>query len=135
MHVLHRFFVTIAVAALPFVASAADAPIVIKFSHVVAADTPKGKAAEMFKRPKMGFSAPIPAWLRGELAEFTADTLLSDASRARGIVDPASVERLIARHNAGEEHTKGLWALLMLELWHREFVDQGSVPETLMAAA
>ncbi|MBC7950728.1 MAG: TRAP transporter substrate-binding protein [Rhodospirillaceae bacterium] len=26
------------------------APIVIKFSHVVAADTPKGKAAEMFKK-------------------------------------------------------------------------------------
>src|SRR5690349_2732079 len=30
-------------------ASAADDPIVIKFSHVVATDTPKGKAAEKFK--------------------------------------------------------------------------------------
>lgn len=30
-------------------ASAEDSPIVIKFSHVVAADTPKGKAAEKFK--------------------------------------------------------------------------------------
>jgi len=28
----------------------ADAPIVIKFSHVVAADTPKGKAAEHFAK-------------------------------------------------------------------------------------
>ena len=38
------------VAALAFVApAAAQAPIVIKFSHVVAADTPKGKAAEKFK--------------------------------------------------------------------------------------
>ena len=82
---------------------------------------------ELFKRPKMGFSAPIPVWLRGELAEFTADTLLSEASRERGIVNAASVERLIARHNAGEEHTRGLWALLMLELWHREFID-GAVP-------
>ena len=27
----------------------AQAPIVIKFSHVVATDTPKGKAAERFK--------------------------------------------------------------------------------------
>ena len=27
----------------------AQAPIVIKFSHVVAADTPKGKGAEKFK--------------------------------------------------------------------------------------
>ena len=35
-------------AALPFKASA-QAPIVIKFSHVVAVDTPKGKGAEKFK--------------------------------------------------------------------------------------
>ena len=31
-------------------AAFADQPIVIKFSHVVAADTPKGKAAEMFAK-------------------------------------------------------------------------------------
>ena len=37
-----------AAAALPMKASA-QAPIVIKFSHVVAVDTPKGKAAEKFK--------------------------------------------------------------------------------------
>jgi len=82
---------------------------------------------EMFKRPKMGFSAPIPAWLRGELSELTADTLLGEASRARGIVDTRSVERLIARHQEGEDHTRGLWTLLMLELWHQEFVDSSVV--------
>lgn len=80
--------------------------------------------AEMFKRPKMGFSAPIPAWLRGELYELTCDTLLGEASRRRGIVDPRSVERLIARHREGEDHTRGLWSLLMLELWHQEFIDR-----------
>src|SRR6201999_3332451 len=39
------------IAALAFAgqASAADQPVVIKFSHVVAADTPKGKAADQFK--------------------------------------------------------------------------------------
>src|ERR1700740_390689 len=38
------------IAALAFVGQAsAQSPIVIKFSHVVAADTPKGKAAEKFK--------------------------------------------------------------------------------------
>ena len=39
------------VAALALVgpASGAEAPIVIKFSHVVASDTPKGKAADKFK--------------------------------------------------------------------------------------
>ncbi len=39
------------IAALAFIgpAAAADGPIVIKFSHVVASDTPKGKAADKFK--------------------------------------------------------------------------------------
>ncbi|MBV9983602.1 TRAP transporter substrate-binding protein [Bradyrhizobium sp.] len=42
---------TAAIAALALLgpAGAADQPIVIKFSHVVAADTPKGKAADKFK--------------------------------------------------------------------------------------
>jgi asparagine synthase (glutamine-hydrolysing) len=86
---------------------------------------------EMFKRPKMGFTAPIPAWLRGELAELTADTLLGEASRRRGLVDTASVERLIVRHREGEDHTRGLWTLLMLELWHQEFVDRSPVGAAL----
>jgi C4-dicarboxylate-binding protein DctP len=39
------------IVALAFIgpAAAADGPIVIKFSHVVASDTPKGKAADKFK--------------------------------------------------------------------------------------
>ena len=43
-----RRLVLAAALALPF-AAAAQAPIVIKFSHVVAPDTPKGKGAQRFK--------------------------------------------------------------------------------------
>lgn len=89
---------------------------------------------ELFDRPKMGFTAPIPAWLRGGLYELLTDTLLSDASRGRGIVDPAAVERLIAEHRAGIEHTRGLWSLLMLELWHQEFIDRRPVTGRRTAA-
>jgi len=39
-----------ALASLSLGAIAADQPIIIKFSHVVAVDTPKGKAAEQFKK-------------------------------------------------------------------------------------
>ena len=38
-----------ALALAPFAAAAQD-PIVIKFSHVVTPDTPKGKGAEYFKK-------------------------------------------------------------------------------------
>jgi len=42
--------------------AAAQAPIVIKFSHVVALDTPKGKAAEYFKKlaNERARSEPVP---------------------------------------------------------------------------
>jgi asparagine synthase (glutamine-hydrolysing) len=82
--------------------------------------------SELFRRPKMGFSAPIPAWLRGDLYELLTDTLLGSTSRSRGIVDAGTVERLISEHRSGIEHTRGLWTLLMLELWYQEFVDRKS---------
>jgi C4-dicarboxylate-binding protein DctP len=49
---MRQFILTAAsIAAIAFaaLASAADSPIIIKFSHVVAPDTPKGKAADKFK--------------------------------------------------------------------------------------
>jgi C4-dicarboxylate-binding protein DctP len=45
----HLLIAALACAA-SFAAHAADAPIVIKFSHVVAVDTPKGRAADFFKK-------------------------------------------------------------------------------------
>ena len=42
-------FLALSAAAVVSVNAFAQAPIVIKFSHVVANDTPKGKAAERFK--------------------------------------------------------------------------------------
>ncbi|MFL6675571.1 MAG: TRAP transporter substrate-binding protein [Massilia sp.] len=44
-----KAFVVAVAAAASFNAAWAQAPIVIKFSHVVATDTPKGQAAERFK--------------------------------------------------------------------------------------
>src|SRR5438477_8963132 len=46
-----RIFVAVAISAtFAFGTAFAQQPIVIKFSHVVAVDTPKGKGAEQFKK-------------------------------------------------------------------------------------
>src|SRR3982075_3369950 len=45
-----RFIAALVFAAVPFAPAFAQAPIVIKFSHVVATGTPKGKGAEYFKK-------------------------------------------------------------------------------------
>jgi asparagine synthase (glutamine-hydrolysing) len=51
--------------------------------------------------------------------------LLSAAASARGIFQKAYVERLLAEHVSGRvQHDTRLWALLMLELWFRMWVDQ-----------
>jgi len=46
---LHHFVLAVSLAAASALALA-DQPIIIKFSHVVAVDTPKGKAADYFKK-------------------------------------------------------------------------------------
>jgi len=54
------------------------------------------------------------------------DELLSDqAVRARGLLHPAEVRRIIAASEAGaEDNALRIWAMLTLELWQREFIDR-----------
>src|SRR4029453_16425371 len=72
---------------------------------------------------------PIAEWLRGPLAPM-ADGLLADGRlRDRGIFDPREVSRLWSEHRSGRaDHRHRLWQLLMLELWFRQFIDEGGWP-------
>ncbi len=80
---------------------------------------------EVLYRKKMGFGCPVGDWLRHELREMAHDVLLSSAATARGIFRRDYVERLLAEHVSGRvQHDTRLWALLMLELWFRMWVDQ-----------
>ncbi len=80
--------------------------------------------AENIDRAKMGFGVPVGDWLRGPLRDLGADALLSQRARERGYFRPRAVDRLWTEHQSGAaDHTYPLWALLMLELWHREFAD------------
>ena len=91
---------------------------------------------EILDRPKQGFSPPIAQWFRHELRDTAREVLLDPASLARGYFRPDTVRSLLDRHAAGTgDESKRLWALFMLELWHREFVDQATAPLALGAAA
>jgi asparagine synthase (glutamine-hydrolysing) len=53
------------------------------------------------------------------------DTLLDARATGRGILAPAEVRRYLDEHVSGRaHHHHRLWALLMLELWHRTFIDR-----------
>ncbi|MBY0279291.1 asparagine synthase (glutamine-hydrolyzing) [Candidatus Binatia bacterium] len=75
-------------------------------------------------RRKMGFGVPIDNWLRGELRETAYDVLLDRRAIARGYFRADALRRLLDEHASGAAfHHHRLWALLMLELWHRTFID------------
>lgn len=80
--------------------------------------------AEIFRRKKMGFGVPLDRWLRHELKDMIHEVLLSERALARGYFRPEAVRGLLNEHCAKRrDHADRLWALLVLELWHREWVD------------
>ena len=88
---------------------------------------------ENMYRRKQGFAIPIGEWFRGELRRYVENVVLDERSRSRGYFAPAMLERYVRAHTSGAaDHTAGLWALLMLELWHRDLVD---VPVAVLARA
>ena len=80
---------------------------------------------EVLRRGKMGFGVPLDHWFRGPLAGFARDTLLDPRALERGLFRPAAVRQLVEEHLAGRfDHSYRLWALLVLELWQRCWLDR-----------
>src|ERR1700733_15161479 len=91
---------------------------------------------EVIYRKKMGFGCPIDEWLRAELKPLAYDTLLSQPARERGLLRPDYVRRLLDEHSSGaRNHHTRLWALLMLELWFRMWIDGSGEQAVLRPAA
>lgn len=81
---------------------------------------------EILNRRKQGFAIPLGRWFRGQLTEFVDDLLLSETSRARGIFNMNSIERIVAMHNRGRNMDLHIWTLISFELWCRMFLDNSS---------
>ncbi len=76
-------------------------------------------------RPKAGFGAPLRAWMGGELRPLIDDCLSPATIRDRGLFDPEAVRGLVRDNEAGTaDNALRIWALVVLELWQRTFVDQ-----------
>ena len=83
--------------------------------------------SEILDRPKQGFGVPIQEWINQQLRSRLRETLTEPRTRQRGYIDPRYIDVLLDEHERGRrDHSTGLWALFMLELWHRQFLDKGS---------
>jgi asparagine synthase (glutamine-hydrolysing) len=79
-------------------------------------------------RRKQGFAVPLARWFRGPLFGYARDVLLSETSRQRGVLNPATVERWLQLHQGGRDLDLQLWTMLSFELWCRRFLDVQAVP-------
>jgi asparagine synthase (glutamine-hydrolysing) len=74
-------------------------------------------------RPKVGFRVPVNEWFRGEMRAYLLDHLQGGASITRPYYDAQVLDQILAEHlNGRQNHEKLLWALLNLEIWHRQYV-------------
>ena len=81
-------------------------------------------------KKKQGFGLPFGHWFRHDpkISAFLGDILMSKRCQERGYMEGAFLKRLLDRHRQGVwDYSNELWLLLMLELWHRRFVDDQAV--------
>lgn len=85
---------------------------------------------QILDAPKRGFAIPTASeWFRTDLRELLRDTVGDGVAASRGYFRPAYVNDLVDLHISGRaDHGPQLWALMMFELWLREFVDRRPTP-------
>ena len=84
---------------------------------------------ETLARKKQGFRLPVAKWLRGELRETAADLLLGPTATQRGYFQKPAVEKLWRDHLDGRrDNAHQVWSLILLELWHRKYIDDSHPP-------
>jgi asparagine synthase (glutamine-hydrolysing) len=95
-----------------------------------------GVPKDVLYRPKRGFALPLGHWMRGELKDLIVNALSEPRTMQRGYFNPKGIRRMLDEHFQGRrDHSPRIWRLLMLELWHRNFLETASVQPLAAATA
>jgi asparagine synthase (glutamine-hydrolysing) len=79
--------------------------------------------ATIDKKKRGFFRAASSTWLSTHRDGIVRDVLLDERARERAIFSPGAVEALIAQPPGTGRAGEPLLAVLLLELWHRQFID------------
>lgn len=83
--------------------------------------------SELLHRRKQGFQLPLVEWMRDDSKNQLWSVLLEPRSLQRGYFKPEAVRSMIDEHVRGRRNRSGmLWRMLVLELWHRNFMEARS---------
>ena len=84
---------------------------------------------DLLFRTKQGFPVPISQWFREGLYNRVERLLTDERTTARGYLAPGYVQNALERHKSGKEDLgRRLFSLVVLELWHRRWVEGESNP-------
>lgn len=84
---------------------------------------------DLLFREKQGFPVPVSEWFRGRLHDDVRGVLLDERTLERGYFRREYVQRTLDRHRDGvEDLGRRLFSLVVLELWHRRYVDGERLP-------
>ena len=76
-------------------------------------------------RRKHGFGVPIAEWFKADIKSYAEDVFHDSRTRERGLFKNDFMVSLLAEHQEGlQDYSGQLWALLMFELWCREYLDK-----------
>ncbi len=79
---------------------------------------------EVIDKKKMGFNPPLPQWINGELKPVIDNFLSRETVERRGIFRPQAVQQLVEDHRQSKrDNALKIWALLMIEVWQRMYLD------------
>ena len=72
----------------------------------------------LFERPKMGFSIPLDAWLRGPLRDWAETLLNKNTIQAQGYLNWEPIRKKWEEHVTGKRNWQyPLWTVLMFQAW------------------
>ena len=89
-----------------------------------------GIPSALLHRRKQGFQLPLVDWMRDSMKDQFLRVLLEPRTLQRGYFKPQAVRDMVDEHTRGRRNRSGiLWRMLVLELWHRNFMEARSAGE------
>jgi asparagine synthase (glutamine-hydrolysing) len=80
--------------------------------------------SELIDRPKMGFAVPVDQWINREWLDMSEELVLGERALRRNNFNPRYLRWIMDEHRSGRRnHCHAIWALMVLEMWHRGFID------------
>ncbi|MFH0859839.1 MAG: asparagine synthase (glutamine-hydrolyzing) [Candidatus Altiarchaeota archaeon] len=79
---------------------------------------------QILKRKKRGFGVPLARWFNDELRDTVDSLLLGNEASISKYLDRDEIRRIVDDHAKSRRDNSGrIWNLMMLEMWHRKYMN------------